>query len=919
MASPDWKAIVRRRLPTDRLSAEADADLVEELAQILEDASSDAGVDLSSAASIERWLDRQVPEWSELVEAAGRKERSSSPPKAGSPFASGADGTILSHRARSSGARSSPVAAIFGSCRFTWRRLARKPAFAAVALLSLGIGIAANTAIYSFVHAFETHTAALESPEDLVNVYLESGVLLSYPDFVDVRDDFGDVFADVAASRASLSRGERDGGPAILVGEAVSGNYFELLGVKMALGRPLLPSDDLYWGGHPVVVLGHAYWEKAFGSDPEILGREIRLADLRYTVVGVASAAYKGNYYGIFQTDFFAPSMMYGALHGSPYDLDDRREHSAFVKARLREGATLADAEAIARSVALHLREQGIEGWDDEQEFLLYPTEDVLVIPGWDPAIRAIGWLLSVSVGLVLLLACTNLASFLLAEALDSRKEMALRLALGAGRASLIAGTLAESLALALLGGAVSLPIAMVLLRFLESVDVPGPVPFHVDVALDPPVLLFAAVVSIAAGIALGLLPAIKSTDRRLLSALRDETAGSGQPGKLRLRSLLVGAQVAGSTVLLIGAALFFRSMGEAQSIDPGFGHDPAAILNLRLPETTTGEEYRRSAIRLVEEVDRLPGVLATGLTSNLQLNGYITETMDFSIDGVEPPPGRELQRADRSVVDIGFFDAVGIGIVTGRAFTRDDEVQGAPVAIVSEAMAARFWPGQNPIGRRVRRSDGDLEVVGVARDTKVRSLREEPRPFIYQPFTPANHGWLTLIARTSIAPEALLPRMERTVREADPDVWIFDATTMREHRGILLLQARLSASVLSVVALLAICLAAIGLYGAVSYAVSRRTHEIGIRMSLGADRRAVVTLLMATGLGPVVLGASVGLLLAVVAGGLLGGLLGGVSATDPSILAGGVGLLLATGALAAWLPARRASRVDPLSALRAE
>lgn len=910
MQKPDWKKLIRRRLPTAWLSAEAEADLVEELAQLLDDASRDAAVDLSSEEGIDRWLGQQIPEWAELNEAARGREGPLKPRRR----------TVL--QAGSNRAPSPPRAlgrlwALVSSAGFSGRRWARKPAFTAVALLSLAVGIAANTAIYSFVHAFKTHTAGLDSPDRLVNIYLESGALLSYPDFEDLRDHTESVFTDVVVSLPILTRGETDSSSSILVGEAVSGSYFDLLGIDMAMGRPLLPSDDLYWGGHPVVVLGHSFWQKAYGSDPEVVGREIELANRPYTIVGVAPASYKGNYYGVFQTDVFAPTMMTGALMAASYDLDQRRDHNCFAKARLKPGSTLAEAQALADSLAAHLRETDVEGWDDEQAFQILPTDDVLVIPGWDPAIRAIGWLLSLATGLVLLLACVNLGSFLLAEALDSRKEMALRLALGGSRGHLVVRLLSESLTLGLCGGLVSLPLAALLLRFLESIELPGPAPFHVDLALDLPVLLFTMAISVAAGLVLGLVPAWRSTDWSLLTALRD-TAGGGQRGKTRLRSLLVGTQVAGSTLLLVGAALFFRSLQATEAVETGFGHEPAAILNIRLP-ANSGEAYRQAALELIEAVDSLPGVLATGVTSNLQLNGYIRQSLDFLIDGVPPSPGRNVHTADRAVVDAGFFAAAGIDIVAGRGFTRSDESADAPVAIISEAMAARFWPGEEALGHEIHTSARDLEVVGVASDTKVNSLNEEPQSFVYLPLRPARHGSMTLIARTSVPPQTLLRRIERVAEQTNPDLWIYDATTMADHHGIVLLPARLSASVLSLVALLATSLAAMGLYGAVGYAVSRRTHEIGIRMSLGADSRSVIALLMAAGLRPVAVGVFTGLVFAVGAGHLARSLLNGVSATDPVILAEGLGVLLLTAAVAAWLPARRASRVDPLKALRTE
>ncbi len=807
------------------------------------------------------------------------------------------------------------------------RSLARRPAFTAVAVVSLALGIGANTAIFSLVNAVILRDSPIERPEEVVNLYLHQASFayssFSYPDFEDVRDGTTEVFSHIGASQfapAHIDRAE-GGGVGIVPAEAVTGNYLPMLGIEAALGRTLLPSDDVSRGGHPVVMLDYRYWQTAFAGDPDVVGREMRAGGRAYTVVGVGPPDFTGTVRG-FTPAFYAPYAMVEELVGVR-TFDNRGNHALFVKARLRPGVALPEAEAAVGAVAAQLTRDRIENWDPAGQFVLLPLTDVLLFPPMDVFIRAAAWLLTAVVGLVLLLACTNLASFLLARALDRRKEIAVRQALGASRASLVRRLLTETTLLGLLAGGAGTGLAVWLLRLLATVDLPLPIPVTLDLRLDGRVLAFTLGVSLVAGALLGLVPALQSTRPDVAGALRSESAGGGQPGQLRWRNALVVAQLTISLVLLVGAGLFLRSFQQVQSVDPGFGREPTALLTFLTPATRfTPDESRVYTRRLLDRFRELPGVEAVGAISRLHLNPLSTRTSDFNVAGFEPPDDRGAFVADRAEVDPGFFEAAGIEIVRGRNFSDADRPDTQPVAIISEAMARRFWEDGDAVGRLVRRPDDDDPpwlVVGVAADAKVRTLGEAPRNLVYLPYSQRLARSLTVVARTSTDPERTALALLRAGREVDPDLWVFETGTMDRHLALMRLPQRLSAFVLSAFGVLALALAAIGLYGVVSHGVSQRTQEIGIRMALGADGARVVRLLVAGGLRLVVAGGALGLVLALVAARLLGGLLFEVDTLDPLTFVGVPLVLAAAALLAAWLPARRASRVHPVTALRTD
>jgi predicted permease len=817
--------------------------------------------------------------------------------------------------------------------RYGLRSLRRHPAFSAMAILSLAIGIGANAVIFGVVHAVLLRDSPLVQPETIVNVYeTESGRRfgpLSHPNIEDLRRGTTDVFRGIAASTFALAPLDRDGTAAMVMGEAMTGGTFALLGVEPLLGRAILPEDDVTRGGHPVVMLGHGYWQRAFGADPQVVGRTLRMGGRAYTIIGVAPA----NYYGgtaVLTPAFYVPMAMANELMGVEM-LDQRDWHSFFVKARLAPGVTRAQAEHAASLVAESLTRARPEGWISGRQFSLVPTNDVQIAPGVDPLVRAAVWLLMMVVGLVLLLACTNLASFLLARTLDRGQEVAVRRALGASRGALVRQLLVESTLLGLGGAVVGLVLALGFLRVLLSLDLPLPFGFKLDLhfGVDPKtlfdwrVLALTAGAGVVAGGLLGLVPAMQGTRANLGSALKAGSRGSDAPGPLRLRNVLVVAQIAMSLVLLVGAGLFLRSWQQMLAVDPGFGRAPTSIVGLWMPVTpSTPDDAVQRTRNVLERLRALPGVEAAGLVFPLPLD-FNRSFTEFTVDGHAPPPGRESFRAERATVDGAFFDAVGMAIVAGRTFNDSDRRDSQPVAIISQAMARRYWSDGDALGRIIRRPDPaqpDLTVVGVVSDINVRSLGEAPLDVIYEPYTQGEGGpMFNFVVRAAADPARLSPALVAAARQIDPDLQVVLSTTMAKHLAMSRLPSQMGAFMLSAFAAMAMALAAIGVYGLVHYTVARRTREVGIRVALGADAAGVTRLLATDGLRLVLIGGAIGVAASLLAARFIATLLFGVATFEPVALIAAPITLGVASWLAAYLPARRASRADPLVALRTD
>lgn len=816
--------------------------------------------------------------------------------------------------------------AMLRDLRYAVRRLRRAPGFTLIALLSLALGVGANTAAFSVVNAILLRRPPLAQPERLVEIHLTSQEFpfapFSYPDYEDLQRMSGQVFAGIAASQLTPVPHELGGRVESVLAELVNGSYFPVLGLHPTLGRLLGPEDHVVRGGHPVAVLAYDYWKSTFAEDRGVVGREIRVAGRPYTIVGVGPRQYDGNLRGL-APSLYLPILMIDHLQASASsELDERGNHAVFLTGRLRDGATLTQARTVVAGFGAAMQRAEPDEWPGSTRVVVTPVSDIHVSPSIDGIIVSAAGLLLAVVGLVLLIACANLASFLLAQARARRREIAVRLALGARRRVLIRQLLTESILLALLGGIGGVLLARTLLHLLAHADLPLPIPVRLDLTLDPLVLGFALTVSVIAGMLFGLVPALQATRPDVMESIKTETVGAEprRHGRVTPRGVLVVSQVAIAFVLLATTGLFLRSFRERESIDPGFGRDPAGVVTLGLQrERYTEEEGRLFVRRLEEQLAAMPEVAAVGVGSNIHLNPLSTSTVAANVEGFTPPQGQPGFSVDVAGVDPGFFDAMGIPILQGRNFGPEDVADGPPVAIINEAMAQRFWQAGDPVGQVFRADGRDLTVVGVARTAKIRTLEERPRPFVYLPFSQNYSPLLWLVARTRGDADPMLLDVLGRLHALDPDLMILQTRTMERHLATMLLPARLGALTFTAFSALALTLATIGVYGIVAYALRSRTREIGIRLSLGARPSAAVLLLMGSGLRLVLGGVLIGLALSAAAARLLGSFLFGVSSYDPVTFAAVPVVLIAVGTLAAYLPARRATRVDPVLALKAE
>ena len=809
--------------------------------------------------------------------------------------------------------------------RYSFRRLTRNPGFTLIAILSLVVGIGANTAIFSVVNGVLLQRPDLRQPDELVEVYFGFEDFpyapWSYADFEDLKTQGGDVLSQVSASRITMASLDADDEIQPLLGELVTGDYFPMLGLTPTAGRLLGPEDDRERGGHPVVVLGHDYWQSAFNGDPSVVGTELRLTGRMYEVVGVAPEQWAGNIRGL-NPSVYLPMSMTPAIEpdGGEAMLENRGNHSYFVRGRLAEGVSIAQLETWLAGFRAEMQEQYPDEWPAGVSVPVVATTDVIMNPSVDKVIRPVAVLLLAIVGFVLLIACANLASFLLARAVDRRREIAVRLALGAGRGGLIRQLLIETVTLALIAGAGAVGVAWLALQGLAGMELPFVIPIDLSFSIDTTVLVYTALISVAAGVLFGLAPALQSTTPDVAPTLKDEGTGGGRPKRFTLRKTLVAGQVAVSTIVLVAAGLFLRSFQERAEVDPGFGYDPAVVMQFGLSaDKYTEEEASQFRAEMLERIQARPDVEVAGFTSDLHLDVMNNLWTDLRIEGVEPPPDRDAHTVDMAAVSAGFFPAAGVPILQGRAI-EDTDREGAPgVVVVNQVFVERFWPDTDPVGRTVWRNEDPYTVVGVAPTTKIRSLGEPDRPFVY--FSHAQEGafFLTLVAKTRGPAAPVKLSLMSMLREMDRDMLIYSNDTMEEFLSTQLLPAQLGAFALLLFAGLALGLAVIGLYGVVSYAVASRSREVGIRMSLGADTSSVVKMLMGDGLRLAGIGAGVGIVLAFALSQGLRSLLFGVPALDPVTFLGVPAVLLGAAGLAAWLPARRAGRVEPVRALKAE
>ncbi|MDP2955836.1 MAG: ABC transporter permease [Longimicrobiales bacterium] len=813
------------------------------------------------------------------------------------------------------------MTSLMADLRFALRMMRKAPGFTAVAILSLALGMGPNTAIFSLVNTLLFQEWGVHEPEGLVDIYTltrDDRHFYSYYSVFELADEgMDDVFDDVTTYAMYAVNLERDGTGELVLGEIVKGNYFDVMGVSAAQGRTFLPEEDATPGTHPVVVLSHRYWQSRHGGDPALVGREVRVNGRPYTVVGITPATFRGRISPGIGSDFWVPLQMYP--HLSP----DKFSNGDFsITGRLRPGITPQRANQELAAVAARYNESRPES-RSQLRLDGVNVADVRFHPDLDGVVGAMAALLVVAVGLVLLVACVNLAGFFLARATDRRKEVAVRVALGAGRGAILRQLLVESLLLSALGGALGLLLGQAALRLVLSYEPPLPIPVHLEVALDGRLLAFTGISVAVAAVLFGLAPALEATRSPVASTLRDEAGSSGGRRKVGARQLMVGAQMALSTVLLFAGGLFVRSLQSATERDVGFSTAPAAVVGVEpWANQYTAEQDVAFVNALVDNLRSTPGIRQVAVADRLPLAlGAISTAV--AVPGVEPPPDANAFSLEFTPVTPGYFATMGIELAEGRDFDGGDAPEGQQVAVVSRAAAQLFWPGQSAVGKTMFLG-GDLErevvVVGVADDVPIWSLTEAPRPYFYVPVGQRDAGQRHLVvARGDLPAGELAARIRDEARRLDPEIFISDVGTMADHLGYIFFLPRMAAAILSAVGLLALLLASIGLYGMVSYSVARRTREMGIRQALGAEAGQVVSMVMRGGMKVVLLGGAVGMAAALALGAVVERFLIGVGSFDPLALVAAPLVLTSVAAAATWLPARRVSRVDPVQALRSE
>jgi predicted permease len=810
------------------------------------------------------------------------------------------------------------------------RMLAKNAGTTAVVVLSLALGIGANTAIFSVVNSLLFRPPAVEQPGRLVDVWLHdkkaSGLLngyygLNFPDFAYYRDH-NSVFSGLAADAGDGTTliWSRDGQGEALQGLLVSANYFSVLGVKPQLGRTFLPEEDKPGVAQPVAMVSQAFWRERLGGDPSALSKPMMLNGHTYTVVGVVPASFHGVMIGSAPDVWVPMGMQPAVLPGA--DLTSRSSYWLEVYGRLKPGVTRPQAQANLLVLSGQLA-HSYPNTNKDIEALAYPAT---LIPGpFRGFLSIITAALMAVVGLVLLIACANAANVLLAQASGRWREMAVRSALGATRWRLVRHSLTESVLLGCFGGVAGLLLAAIAAPLLLRLKPPG-IPVSLEIPVDWRVLTFTLAVSVLTGVIFGLAPALRASRLDLVSSLKEGTSASGQ-GKSRLRSVLVTVQVSVCLVLLIGAGLCLRSLANAQSIDPGFDVNNALVASLDVEAFGYHEVRGRAFYKdLLDRVAALPGVRAVSLADMLPL-GTANRTEGVTIeDSPAPRPGEPGPVVDDVFVAPGYFRAVGIPMLRGRDFTARD-IKGAPrVVIINDAMAARFWPHQDPLGRHVIMGGQEdpggrqaSEVIGVVKTGKYRTLGEDPLPFMYKPYWQNYVPQVRLVVRTQADPASVIAGMRGAVQALDPNLAPYDVETLKQLMLLPLFPAHATGLLLGVFGGLALLLATMGLYGVISYVVAQRTREVGIRMALGARRTDVFKLVLGNGMKLTLTGVVIGLAGALAVTRLLGSLLYGIRPTDFVTFAG-VSLFLAGIAFfASYIPARRATRVNPITALRHE
>ena len=795
--------------------------------------------------------------------------------------------------------------------RFIIRLLLRHPGFAAIAVLTLAFGIGANTAIFSIVYGVLLRPLPYPDPGRLVRLYGNSPQrnvdfgAVSPQDFDDWRAQSRSFaqMADYFSYEINVTGG---GEPEAVTGTYVSPGFFETFGRNASHGRTLLTEENKP-GADRVAVLSDGFWKRRFGSSPSVLGQMITLDNRQFTVVGIMPAGFD---YLSPKTSLWLPLSLIG---------DDAVPHRRGVRwlnvvARLAPAATLAQAQSEMSTIAARLAAQYPETNAEWGRSIVAPLEDRIV-----GEVRPALFVLLAAVGFVLLIGCANVANLLLARAESRRREIAVRTAIGASRARILRQLLTENILLSVLGGALGLLTAFGSIGALVRLFADH-LPRYGDIRLDAGTLAFTFLISLAAGLIFGVAPALKMTGADLQTGLKEGGRGQESGGRGPLRSALVVAEVALAAVLVIGAGLMLKSFWLLVQVDPGFNPENALTVSYRIPTNKyqgipqMNGYYRR----VLKQVETLPGVISAGCIKTLPLQGE-GESYDFVVEGRSGSPSGETARTQTFPVSENYFGAMGIPLLSGRTFAEHDLENSPAAAIINQVMARRYWPRESPLGQMLRAGRAQLQIVGIVGDVRQAGLDKEPSPTLYVPHTRFPRSAVTIVVRSHEDPIKMASLVRGAIWTVDRDQPIIEIATMQQVLAGSTARPRLFSFLLGAFAALALFLAALGIYGVLSYSVSRRTHEIGVRMALGARRDNILLLVVGQGMALTCAGLAIGLAAAAALTRLISRLLYGVGVMDPQVFAGvAVGLALVA-LFACYVPARRATRVDPMEALRYE
>ena len=797
--------------------------------------------------------------------------------------------------------------------RFGVRALVHSPIFTVVTVLSLALGIGANTAIFSVVNGLLLRPLPYPESEQIVDVW-HTPPQQSFPgldrfsvspaNYLDWKAQ-SNAFEQMAIYTYTGLSLSTSNDPLPLIGAAVSSDFFSVLRTNAMQGRTFTP-DEEQPGRDQVVVISHGLWQRAFGANPNIVGQTLTLNSRSFTVVGIMPAGFQLPR----EADLWVP------LAWDDKERQTRSIHDYIVIARLKQNVSLPQAQAEMSTISTRLEQQYPEensGWGA----VVIPLREDLV-----GDIRTALLVLFSAVGFVLLIACANVANLMLARGANRQKEIAVRIALGAGRARLVRQLLTESVLLAVTGGVLGLLLAVWGSRMLVRL---GSLPNSGDIGIDTWALGFTLLVSFAAGIIIGIMPALQFTKSSLSETLKQGSGRTGgSPMKQHTRKALVVSEVALSLVLLIGAGLMIRSFWKLQNVDPGFDTSNALTMSVALTPIRYSEPHQQLAFldRAMEQIRAVPGVVSVGTTTTIPLAGG-GSTQPFSIEGRPTGTIAEQPMAQTRYISPDYFKAIGIPLRQGRFFSDQDRDNSVPVIIISEAMARRFWPGENPIGKRLTPSfhskEGAREIVGVVGDVKARGLDSDASTMMYLPYKQAPRPFMSFVVRTSSNPESLVQPVSRAIYSIDKEQALTDVQTMDQVLMQSLSDRRFNMTLLLTFAGVALVLAAVGVYGVMNYTVTLRRRELGIRMALGAKASDVLRLVLRQGLTLTLIGVGAGLISAYALTRLMASLLYGVTATDYLTFASVSAVLIVVGLAASFVPARRATKVDPTIALRTE